>query len=72
MPEEEGVTEELIPELDGDILYQCVNELYVRFKNLLATGQSIEARYPAVINELFTPQEQAGIVVIAGRVKARW
>jgi len=60
-----------IPELDGDSLNQCLTELNSRFQKLLATGQSIHDRYPGVIAELFTPQERAGVVAIAERVKAR-
>ena len=60
-----------IPELDGDSLYQCVNELNSRFQKLIVTGQSINDRYPGVIAELSTPQERAGVVAIAARVKAR-
>ena len=65
------MTEEGIPELDGDILAQCLSELDSRFQKLLATGVSINDRYPVVIQMLFTPQEQAGVIAIAQRVKAR-
>jgi len=63
--------EELTPELDGDILAQCLTELDSRLQKLLATGVSINNRYPVVIQTLLTPQEQAGVIAIAARVKAR-
>ena len=65
------MTEEGIP-LDGDILSDCVNQLHLRLRDLVATGQSINERYPAVIETLFTPQERAGVMAIAARVKTRW
>ena len=65
------MAEEGIPELDGDILAQCLSELDSRFQKLLATGVSINNRYPIVIQTLFTPQEQAGVLAIAARVKDR-
>ena len=65
------MTEDGIPELDGDILYDCVNQLHSRLQKLLATGQSIHARYPTVLARLFTPEQISVVVEVAEVTAAR-
>ena len=48
-----------------------LRELNSRLQKLVATAVSIHAEDPEMIAVLVTAQEQAGVLAIAGRVKAR-
>uniref|UniRef100_A0A6H1ZE46 Uncharacterized protein n=1 Tax=viral metagenome TaxID=1070528 RepID=A0A6H1ZE46_9ZZZZ len=63
--------EEPTPDLRGCARLGRLRELNSRLQKLVATGLSIHADDPGMIAALFTRQEQAGVLAIAERVKAR-
>jgi len=63
--------EEYAPDLGANARLGRLRELNSRLQKLVATGLSINADDPAMITALFTVQEQAGVLAIAERVKAR-
>ena len=63
--------EEPTPNLGARARIGRLRELNSRLQKLVATGLSINADDPAMIAALFTEQEQAGVLAIAERVKAR-
>ena len=65
------MTEEGTPDLGANARLGRLRELNSRLQKLVATGLSIYAEDPEMIATLFTPQEQAGVLAIAERVKAR-
>ena len=65
------MTEEYTPDLGANARLGRLLELNSRLQKLVATGLSIYAEDPEMIATLFTPQEQAGVLAIAERVKAR-
>jgi len=65
------MTEEYTPDLGGNARLGRLRELSSRLEKLVATGHSINAADPVLIHTLFTAQEQAGVLAIAERVKAR-
>ena len=68
MPEPIG---EPTPNLGGRARLGRLRELNSRLQKLVATGTLIYVDDPLMIATLFTDREQAGVLAIAERVKAR-